>query len=59
MTEYRKAQYQKLVRRLRQRVFDDPRIDERNLISKVKAHMGIEYDYDNAAKECWANLMYL
>jgi len=38
MTQYRLKQYESLLRKLRQRVFLDPRIEERHLIDKVKQH---------------------
>ena len=38
MTLNRLRQYEQLLRRLRMYVFDDPRIEQRNLIGKVKQH---------------------
>ena len=62
MTPTRTQQYQRLLRTLRQQVFDNPEIERRDLIQKVKNHLGIHEGLSDAAlraKEAWANTMWM
>ena len=62
MTEHREQQLRTLLRRLRQRVFDDPRIEDRNLIQKVKDHLGIHEGLSKASiarREEYINMMWM
>ena len=62
LTAYRIEQYRSTIRRLRQQVFANPEIEKRNLIQKVKDHMGVHEGYSTAqleAKERWAQTMWM
>ena len=62
MTEHREQQLRTLLRTLRQRVFDDPRIEDRNLIQKVKDRLGIHEGRSEAqldAMERYVNTMWM
>jgi len=62
----RVTQYRRLLRSLRQQVFYNPEIERRDLIQKVKNHIGITtFNPDDLsskqlqAKEAWANTMWM
>ena len=62
MTEHREQQLRTLLRTLRQRVFEDPRIEDRNLIQKVKDRLGIHEGRPKAqldAMERYVNTMWM
>jgi hypothetical protein len=66
LSDKRTEQYQALLRRLRQQVFDNPEIERRNLIQKVKNRIGITtFNPDDLspkqlkAKEAWVNTMWM
>ena len=66
MTNKRLMQYRRLLQKLRQQVVSNKEIERRDLIQKVKNHIGITtFDPDELtpkqlqAKEAWANTMWM